>query len=133
MKILLIYAAGWLGMVFLAVLNGAIREKVYGPFMHELSAHQVSTVTGIILFGAYIWIFTGVFRIESSGQAVSIGCMWMIMTLLFEFGFGHYVMGHPWGRLIRDYNLIKGRVWPLVLIWTAIAPYVFYRIRLIVG
>ena len=28
MKIYLIYAASWLGMVILAILNGAIREKV---------------------------------------------------------------------------------------------------------
>ena len=129
MKTLLIYATGWTGMVFLAILNGAIREKAYGPFMQELSAHQLSTVIGMILFGGYIWILTGAFLIKSSRQAFWIGCMWLIMTLLFEFGFGHYVMGYPWSRLFHDYNLMKGRVWPLVLIWTAIAPYVFYRIR----
>ena len=129
MKIILIYAACWLGMVGLAIVNGVIREKLYAPFMRELSAHQLSTFIGILLFGVYIWILTGIFRIESSKQALIIGCMWIVMTIAFEFVFGHFVMGHPWEKLFHDYNLIQGRVWILVLIWTTIAPYMFYRIR----
>lgn len=129
MRTIIIYAASWIGMVILAIVNGAVREKLYGPFMGELSAHQLSTLSGIILFGLYIWILTGIWRIETSNQAFVIGIMWVIMTVLFEFIFGHFIMNHPWGKLFHDYNLLEGRVWLLVLIWTAIAPYVFYRIR----
>lgn len=129
MKTIFIYAASWGGMVILSILNGALREKVYDQFMPELSAHQLSTFIGIILFGVYIWILTGVCRIESSKQAFVIGGMWLIMTVAFEFLFGRYVVGNTWNKLFRDYNLLKGRVWPLVLIWIAVAPYVFYRIR----
>ena len=73
MKTFLIYAAAWLGLVFLAILNGTVREKLYGQFMGELTTHQLSTFIGIIIFGAYIWILTGIFRIESSTQALVIG------------------------------------------------------------
>jgi hypothetical protein len=116
-------------MVILAILNGAVREKVYGRFMSELSAHQLSTFTGLILFGFYIWILTGVCRIESSSQALMIGGLWLAMTILFEFVFGHFIMRHPWRKLLHDYNVLKGRLWLLMLIWIAIAPYVFYRVR----
>lgn len=116
-------------MVILAIINGTIREKIYGQFVSALTAHQLSTFTGLILFGVYIWVLTGLFRIESSRQALLIGVIWLIMTVAFEFVFGHYVMGHPWIRLFHDYNILKGRVWLLVLIWTTVAPYVFYRIR----
>jgi hypothetical protein len=129
MTILAIYALSWIGMVILAILNGAVREKTYGPFMRELSAHQLSTLIGLILFGLYIWVLSGIYRIESSSQAFVIGGMWLMMTILFEFIFGHFVMGHPWRKLFHDYNIVKGRVWLLVLIWTAVAPYVCYRVR----
>jgi len=129
MKTLTLYAVSWIGMVVLAILNGAVREKTYGPFMQELSAHHLSTFIGLIVFGLYIWALTGIYPIESSIQAVLIGGMWVIMTILFEFIFGHFVMRHPWSKLFHDYNLLKGRVWVLVLIWTAIAPYVFYQVR----
>ena len=124
-----IYAISWVGMVLLAIINGAVREKIYGPHMPELSAHQLSTFIGLIIFGLYIWTLTGIYRIGSSSQAFMIGGMWLIMTILFEFIFGHYIMRHSWSKLFHDYNLLKGRVWLLVLIWTAVAPYVFYRIR----
>ena len=129
MTILAIYALSWIGMVILAILNGAVREKTYGPFMRELSAHQLSTLIGLILFGLYIWVLSGIYRIESSSQAFVIGGMWLMMTILFEFIFGHFVMGHPWRKLFHDYNIVKGRVWLLVIIWTAVAPYVCYRVR----
>lgn len=40
----------------------------------------------------------------------------------FEFGFGHFVAGQPMSELLRDYNLAKGRLWPLVLAWLALGP-----------
>ena len=129
MQIILIYAACWLGLVVIAIFNGAIREKMYGQFMRELSAHQLSTFIGIILFGLYIWVVSGIWKIESFKQALVIGVMWLIMTIIFEFIFGHFVMKHPWGKLFHDYNIIKGRVWILVLLWTTLAPYIFYHIR----
>jgi hypothetical protein len=116
-------------MVALAILNAAMREKVYGPLLRELSAHQLSTFILLILFGIYVWFLTGICRIESSRQAFVIGAMWLIMTIAFEFIFGHYIMHHPWERLFHDYDLPEGRVWSLILIWTAIVPYVFYRLR----
>lgn len=129
MKIILIYAGGWVGLVILAILNGIIRLKGYAPFMNELSAHQVSTVIGLCLFAIYLWFFTGFFPIASSRQAWIIGGMWLFMTIIFEFLFGHYVAGHSWAKLLRDYNVLEGRAWLLVLIWTAVAPYLFYRMR----
>jgi hypothetical protein len=129
MKIVIIYALSWIGMVVLAILNGAIRENFYRQFMRELSAHQLSTFIMIIFLGIYLWILTGVWRIESLKQAAVIGIIWFSMTVGFEFVFGHYVMGHSWRKLICDYNILKGRVWVFVLIWTTVAPYIFYRVR----
>ena len=123
------YGLDGLMMCIIAILNGALREKSYGKYVHELSAHQLSTVTGIVLFGAYIWVLTGIRPIQTPKEAVTIGCLWLVMTLAFEFIFGHYVMGHPWTKLLHDYNLLKGRVWVLVLFWITSAPYLCYRIR----
>ena len=94
MKIVLTYTIAWLGLVLLAILNGILRERGFGPLMSELSAHQLSTVSGIIIFASYIWSLTGLFRIPSQGHAILIGLIWLAMTVVFEFVFGNYVMGH---------------------------------------
>lgn len=121
------YFLAWFPLVVIAIINGSIRQFGYSQYVTELSAHQISTFTGIVLFGIYIWLITRVWKINSAKQAFAIGGMWLGMTILFEFGFGHYVMGHPWSKLLHDYNLFAGRLWIFILIWTATAPYVFYK------
>jgi len=130
MKNILIYITCWLGLAILAVFNGIIREKVYSQTLPEISAHQLSTLIAILLFGCYIYFITGIFKLQSAHQAILIGVIWLIMTIAFEFFFGHYIIGHSWSRLFHDYHILKGRVWILVLIWTTIAPYLFYRMRI---
>ena len=106
MTIVVKYTICWIGLVVIAIVNGAIREKVYSQFMRELAAHQLSTVIGLAMFGVYIMILTRSWKIESSGQALTIGGIWLALTIGFEFIFGHYVIGHPWSRLFHDYNLL---------------------------
>jgi len=129
MRTLLIYLANWCGLLVIAILNGALRERAYGPHMTEMSAHRLSTVIGLCLFATYIWFLTGISPIGSARLALLIGAVWLIMTTAFEFLFGHFIAGRSWGRLLHDYNLPAGRLWVLVLVWTAVAPYVFYRVR----
>lgn len=123
------YTLAWLILMVTAIINGAIRESVYKNSLGELHAHQLSTLTGIILFGVIIWSLSRLWPLASAKQAWTVGFIWLSMTIAFEFLFGHFVAGHPWSKLLHDYNIFAGRVWPLVLIWTTIAPYVFYKLR----
>jgi hypothetical protein len=34
----------------------------------------------------------------------------------------HYLFGHPWSKLLADYDVRLGRVWVFVLLATALAP-----------
>jgi hypothetical protein len=115
-------------MVLIAIANASIREKVFAKRMSELHAHQISTATGVLLFGVYMWGVMRIWRPESSGQAFIVGLLWLGLTVAFEFLFGHYVIGHSWVRLFRDYDVFAGRVWIIVLIWVTLAPYVFFKL-----
>jgi hypothetical protein len=122
------YAVAWLLMPIIGIINGTIRQYAYSNALGELRVHQVSTVTGIFLFGLYIWALTLLWKIRSSAEAIAIGLIWLTLTIAFEFLFGHYVMKHPWSRLLHDYNLFEGRLWVLVLLWVTLAPYVFHKL-----
>jgi hypothetical protein len=123
------YFLAWIPMVFIAMLNGALREGWYGKRLGELQAHQVSTFSGVILFGIYMWIVFRFWRIESVGQSIVIGLFWLWLTVAFEFLFGYFVADYSWSRLLQDYNIFAGRLWLAVLIWLAVAPYLFYRLQ----
>ena len=100
------YSIAWLGGIPIAILNAFARNLIYGPYMSELTAHQVSTVTGVALILGYYWLLNNRWPIESMRQAQTIGVICILVTVAFEFLFGHYVMGNPWNRLLHDYNLI---------------------------
>ncbi len=122
------YLLAWLPMVVIGIANGVLRETTYGKRLPELRAHQVSTLTGLVLFGLYIWWLSLLWPLRSAKEAVVIGLVWVVLTLAFEFSFGHWVAGHSWRRLLADYNVLAGRVWVVVLVWIGIAPFLFYRI-----
>ncbi len=123
------YVLAWVPLVIIAIANGALREGLYGKYMRELRAHQLSTFFGIVLFGVYIWVLMRYMTPASSKEAISIGLVWLGLTVAFEFIFMHYVAGRSWNILLHDYNILAGRVWVAVLIWVTIAPYVFYRLQ----
>ena len=123
------YILAWIPMLFIAILNGAVRELWLMNYFGELSAHQVSSATGIVLLGVFIWVIIRSWRPESAATAVAVGLIWLVMTVAFEFLFGFYVRGLSWSRLFHEYNLLAGRVWVLVLAWVAVAPYLFYRLQ----
>ena len=122
------YLLVWLLLAIVAIANGILRQSTYGQIVSELNAHQISTVTAILSSGVVVWIANRFWPIQSTSQALVIGACWLLMTVLFEFGFGHYVAGHPWDRLIADYRILEGRVWALFLMWVAILPFVVFKL-----
>lgn len=121
------YLLCWFLLAIATILNGVLREATYGQFLAEQRAHQLSTATGILLTGILGWGISRIWPIASATQAWIIGLCWLLATIAFEFGFGHFVVGHPWSKLFADYNLLKGRLWLLFLLWITVMPYVFYR------
>ena len=123
------YLTAWLVMLLVSIANGAVRDFTYGKHMDALTAHQLSTVSSVVLLGLVIWGFVQLYRPSSGQKAVLIGLLWMGLRVAFEFLFFHYAGGHSWSELLGNYNIFKGRVWVVVLAWVAIAPYVFFRLN----
>jgi hypothetical protein len=116
-------------MVFIAVANGAIREAWLTPRLGELQSRQISTLLLLVFFALYIWFVVRLWPIGSSRQALTIGLAWLALTLLFEFALGRVVSGVSWREMFAEYDLTAGRLWVLIPLWVAMAPYVFYQLR----
>ena len=113
----------------MGVANGAARVALYEKQLGEKSAHQVSTASGIALFLGYTHALDRRWPILQSKDAVMIGAGWAAGTILFEFGFGHYVAGDDWSTLLRDYDIRHGRTWPFAVAAIAAAPWLVRRVR----
>lgn len=109
-------------LLVLAMGNGVLRQATYGKVLDERTAHQVSTLVAIAVVGLAVWAWSRRRPFVSAAQAWAVGAAWSLATVVFEFGFGHWVIGHPWTRLLADYDLSAGRVWPVFLIWLTVLP-----------
>lgn len=122
------YFLAWLGMVPVAVGNGALRQLWYGRHLPELMAHQLSTLLGVVLLGLYMRVVLRRWPPATAGRAWAVGLMWLGLTLAFELVFMAFATGATWEKLLQDYDLAAGRVWLAVPLWVACAPYVFFRL-----
>ncbi len=117
-KILLTAMGLWLLLLVLAILNGAARDLFITPQQGEAAARAVSSLTLIGIILAVTWVFlarsqTGYSLIE----LFTIGTVWVLASIAFEFAFGRLALKKSWASLLQDYNLFQGRL--LVLVWLA--------------
>ncbi len=121
---------GWVILVILAIINGIIKEKVYGPYMTSLQAHQVSTFSFIAILFLFTYIFLHILPIKATSQQyIFLGLLWLGLTIIFEFLFGHYIIGDSWDKLLAAYNIFQGHIWSLVLLATALMPWIVSKLK----
>lgn len=119
----------WLVILGAAFLNGGLRELVLVP---SLGMPYALILSGVILSVCVLVI--AVIAVPKLGpmtthEALGIGVFWLLLTLLFEFGFGRLVQHKPWRELLGAYTFAGGNVWPIVLLVVVLAPVIAQRFR----
>ena len=119
----------WLGILVLAIANGALREAVLVPVLGSAGGLLLSGVLLSSLILAVVY-----FSLPWIGPAAAVRCMvigmgWLCLTLVFEFAFGYLVQGKPWPELLEAYAFKGGNIWPVVLLTVAVSPCIAARIR----
>jgi hypothetical protein len=124
----LIGATGvWCGFAVAAIVNGVARERALRPAVGR-AAEPLSacTLIAVILAGTDAFV-RRVVPHRSDGALLAIGGLWVAGTIAFEFLFGHYVAHEPWKKLLSNYDVRQGRLWPLVLLTLLVAPVLLGR------
>ena len=62
------YVLAWRPMLLLTILNGALRDTWYGRSLSELRAHQISTLTGAVLWGIYLGVVARLWEFSRLGR-----------------------------------------------------------------
>ena len=112
----------WFILAVSAIVVATFRVGVLLPPFGEQTAHQVGTLLYLIVQFFIIYFFIKKLKLKEIKTLLGIGIFWVVITVIFEFVFGHYVMGHSWQKLFADYNLFNGRLWVLVLLNNIAAP-----------
>ncbi|TWU50581.1 hypothetical protein Poly51_38730 [Rubripirellula tenax] len=101
----------WLVLFGFAIFEGIFRWFVLERHLSAMVAQPIGITmvlaTGVILACQFLqrgWFPTG------SIPLVGAGCLWVVNTVAFEFGFFHYAVGVPWETIVVNYNVTTGHL-----------------------
>jgi hypothetical protein len=121
-RMLLVYGLlAWLVFMITAVANGIFRVSQLQLMLSEYGAHLLSTLLLCLALLIEMSIFLELVGDYSPNWFIALGVMWMLLTLGFEFGFGR-LMGQSWATLLENYDVLHGRIWPLVPLILLLTP-----------
>jgi hypothetical protein len=119
--------AAWLVLLAVMMVNGTFRVLVVQPRLGEDAARQAACVTGIVLILGTTALLRPWLGPIGAGGLVAVGVSWLVLTVAFEFLFGHYVARMSFASLAAEYDVARGRLWPLVLVTVLVAPWIASR------
>lgn len=119
----------WFAFIPVPIINGVLREGWYKAKVGDLWSNIIGCITLSVIFLLYVFLFFhNQIQSISTSQLFLMGFIWLIMTLVFEFGIG-LINHRSLSYMLADYNIFKGRLWPLVLLTIFLSPHL---IKLIV-
>lgn len=118
----------WFVLLILALANATIRETTYKPLLAPIIgiwAHQISSLTGIILFFLAIYFFIKNLKVKhSTKDLLFAGILWIVMTVVFESGMNYFIRHLTLQQVIETYYFWKGDTWVFVLLSLVVSPLV---------
>lgn len=127
--LLLRACAVWLVIMCIEFVHGALRTLLLAPLIGDFLARQISVLTGSLMILTVAFLFVRWLRAHTTGSLLLAGLLWLLLTLLFEFGFGHFILKLSWERLASDYDLRHGGLMPLGLVVLLLAPLIAAKLR----
>jgi hypothetical protein len=120
----------WLGFTVVAVAGGIFRVMFLESRLGSYAANVVETLGLVALLAGMIWLAVP-WLLPSLGKPDlrRLGIYWLMLTLGFEFLFGHFVDGASWSALLSNYDIMAGRLWILVPLTMGFGPSLAARTR----
>lgn len=117
----------WVILAAAMIANGILRVTVLQPRFGSTTAEVLSAVFGIIIILALTRPFLRPLAGATAPELLIVSVAWVVLTVIFEFTFGHWVDGKSWSELAGDYAIWRGRLWLLVLMTLAATPFIWAR------
>ncbi len=119
----------WVIIALLAILNGIFRESVLVSNLGQSMAIPVSGITLSMIVFIITYVSLPLLGKHHALTYFFVGLQWVFMTLIFEFLFGHYVIGKPWSSIFQVFDIMKGDLFVIVLMVSLFSPLLVAKIK----
>jgi hypothetical protein len=112
----------WAVLMAAETLHGLWRVKVLSVWLGDEFARDVGLFTGsliilLIVFASIDWIPARDVR-----TLLVVGLTWVVLTIGYELALGRFAFHRSWGEVAADFNLFRGRLLPLGLVFLLFSP-----------
>jgi hypothetical protein len=121
--------AVWLIIMCAEFIHGILRTVLLVPYVGDFQSRQIAVFSGSILILIIACLFVRWMRTDTFRALASIGFVWLVLTLLFELGFGRFILHLPWHRLLEDYDIARGGLLLFGMIFLTLSPLIAARLR----
>lgn len=129
-KFLIASMAFWFVLLLLAFVNAAIRETTYKPVLTPylgIWAHQISSLTGILLFFSAIFVYLKCIKYRYTRfELFVVSVIWIVMTIMFESFMNISIRKLTYWQVMETYYFWKGETWIFVLLSLVVSPQLIY-------
>ena len=115
--------AVWLIIIFAESIHGTLRQMFLAPIVGDFTARRIAFFVGVLLIFSIAYFCIRWIRAEYTKQLFAVGLLWMILTALFEFGLGRFVLNYSTERMLEDYDLSHGGLMAFGLAFMVFAPF----------
>jgi hypothetical protein len=122
----------WFVLICAELVHGIARAIWLVPVVGDFHSRQVGVFTGTIINLTIAALFIRWIRPARIVNAIYIGGIWLVLTVVFEVGFGRAIIRASWQRIGADYDLIHGGLLPIGLVLLALAPWIAAKVRRVV-
>lgn len=86
----------WCVLIAVEFIHGTLRTIFLVPVVGDFRSRQAGVFTGSLLILAVAYLTVPWLHAAGAKSLISVGVLWTVLTVTFEFSFGHFVLGRSW-------------------------------------
>ena len=90
--------AVWLVIIAVEFIHGVLRALFLVPVVGDFRARQIGVFTGSLLILLVAYLSVPWLRVQTTRALLHVGVLWLLLTVTFEFSFGHF---KSWPVMVR--------------------------------
>ena len=100
------------------------------PVVGDFQARQIGVFSGSALILIVTCLFVRWINAPNTKSLLQVGALWVVMTIAFEFTFGHYIFNRSWADLVSDYDLARGGFLAIGMLVVMFSPVIAAKLRI---
>ncbi len=110
-------------LILLEIGNGIFRMKFLLPRFKNHRSRQIGVLSGCTIIFIVSLLSIKWIGVTNPSEALQVGLLWIFVMLLFEILFGKLFFRMPWKKIFDDFNIAKGNLLLIGMIFLLFAPF----------